>query len=119
MIEIQEGKSPETLEIKIMEKVSEADLDHLIPVMKAHIAETADPRLLLIMEEFGGWDSVGAFLDELNMEANYLQKYNRIALVGDQPWEKWMTKIRNIVTAHEIKFFPAASIQHARKWLDS
>jgi hypothetical protein len=54
MIEIQKGKTPETLEIKIMEKVSRTDLNHLIPVMKAHIAETADSRLLLIMEEFDG-----------------------------------------------------------------
>jgi hypothetical protein len=61
---------------------------------------------------------VSAFLDELDMEANYLQKFNRIALVGDQAWGEWMAKIRNILTSHEIRFFPAASIRHARKWLD-
>jgi len=117
MIDIQENKNPEILEVEIAETITRADMKHLLPVVEKHVTETTNPRLLLLLEEFNGWDSISTLWDELKMGKDYAKQFERIALVGDSPWQKWMMKIRVKVSPYNIKFFDPAEINHARNWL--
>ena len=41
----------------------------------------------------------------------------RIALVGDKVWEKWMAKICKPFTLAKLQYFDAKDIDAAWKWL--
>lgn len=118
MIDIQENPNSDVLEVKVIEKLSTADFDHLEPVLRKHIRESIRPRLLLKMEEFSGWDDASAFWKDLKVDTEFIGDFKRIALVGDARWEEWSAKLLNPVTATEIKFFKPEKIEHARKWLN-
>ena len=117
MIDVQNHKDDRLLEVKATETLTEADFDHVAPVLKKHTAENTEPRLLLVMEQFKGWENIASFWKDLQMDAEYLGQFDRIAIVGDAAWEEWLTKLLNPLTANEIKFFDPAEITHARKWL--
>lgn len=117
MIDIQKTKDDRLLEVKAVETLTEADFDHLAPVLKKHTTEKSTPRLLLIMEQFEGWENISSFWKDLRMDTEYLGQFDRIAVVGDAAWEEWLTKLLNPLTTNEIKFFDPARITHARKWL--
>ncbi len=119
MIDAQSNEQSDgLLEVKASEKLTKADLDHLEPVIEKYVAETIRPRLLLVMEEFDGWEDVGAFFKDLHMDSKYIGKFDRIAISGDAEWEALLTKMVNPLTSSEIKFFDLAKITQARKWLN-
>ena len=117
MIEIDNSPNTEILEVKAIETLSQSDFDHLRPVLEKHVAENTQPRLLLVMEEFKGWDDTKALWQDLKMDTKHINDFVRIALVGDAEWEKWMTKLVNPLTPNEIRFFKPGKIAHARRWL--
>ena len=117
MIDIQDSKVNDVLEIKVLEKLTNADFEHAEPVIEKHISESANPKLLLIMQEFSGWNDASAFWKDLKMDTEYIGEFDRIALVGDEEWEEWSAKLTNPVTSAEIEFFNLAEITDARKWL--
>lgn len=117
MIDVRDSSAPDVLEIKVTEKLSSADFDHLEPVLEKHIAESAHPKLLMIMEQFSGWDSPQALRKDLELDASYIGKFERIALVGDAKWEEWGTQLINPVTPAEMKFFNLEETQYALRWL--
>lgn len=117
MIDLQESANSDILELKVVEKMTGADLEHLEPVVKKHIKESDHPRLLILMEDFRGWEDAAAFWKDLKMDTEYITDFDRIALLGDADWEKWLTKLFEPVSPTEIKFFEPHQIEHARKWL--
>ena len=44
MIDIQENPNSDIIELKVIEKLSAADFDHLEPVLRKHIRESIRPR---------------------------------------------------------------------------
>ena len=117
MIDVRANQTPEVLEIKVTEKLSGADFDHLKPVIDTHIAESVHPKMLMIMEQFSGWDSAEAFWKDLKMDASYIGKFDCIAMIGDAKWEEWGTKLISPVLPAKIKFFKPEETAHARRWL--
>lgn len=117
MIDVQEIQTPDVLEVKVTEKLSSADFDHLKPVIEKHIAESAHPKMLMVMEQFSGWDSAKTFWKDLKMDASYIGKFDRIAMVGDAKWEEWGTKLISPVLPAKIKFFKPEETQYALRWL--
>lgn len=119
MIDVQSNEQSEgILEVKASEKLTKADLDHLESVVEKYVAETIRPRLLLVMEEFGGWKDAGAFFKDLKMDSKYIGEFERIAVIGDAGWKAMLTKMINPLTSSEMKFFEHAEITQARRWLN-
>ncbi|MEO5719471.1 MAG: STAS/SEC14 domain-containing protein [Chthoniobacterales bacterium] len=100
------------IQVRVSQKLTQADYDDLIPRWEASIAREGSTRLLLLMEDFHGWDLRAAW-DDFRFEARHAAKVERVALVGDQSWEKWMTKLGSFFVDDQVKYFDAAQIQEA------
>ena len=85
----EEGK---IVHVRVSGKLTQADYDKLIPAWERIIANAGAMRLLLVMEDFHGWE-LGAAWDDLRFEMKHRNSVERVAMVGDKAWEKWMTKI--------------------------
>ena len=80
------------------------------------MAKEGKVRLLAHFHDFHGWD-MHAMWDDVKFAAAHYTKIERIAMVGDKAWEKWMTVVGKPFTMAKIRYFDAAQIDAAWKWL--
>lgn len=106
MIEVNTKTDKDILAIKATGKLTKGDLDDLVPVLKKHISASKDPHLIMILEDFKGWEDTAAFWKDLQLDVEYIGHFDRIAVVGDQKWEEWGTRLVDPITKEELKFFP-------------
>jgi hypothetical protein len=55
----------------------------------------------------GGWIGIRHF--------NHVE---RIAMIGDKQWEKWMAKLCKPFTTAAVRYFPRAQSDKARQWIE-
>jgi len=118
MIEVNENTNRGVLALKASGKLTEQDLDELVPLLKRHIAESDDPHLLMIMEDFKGWKDAAAFWKDLQLDAEYIGYFDRIAIVGEKKWQEWGTRLMDPVIKEEMKFFPIDKVEDAWDWIE-
>lgn len=77
----------------------------------------AKPRLLVIGEDFAGWER-GADWDDLDFLFSHSGEIARIAVVADPRWEVQALAFAGAgVRQAPVKFFPANELAQARSWL--
>ncbi len=97
-------------------KLHDSDYKEFVPQIEELIEQKGKVRLLVKFESFQGWDLHAAW-DDMKFGIKHYRDMERIALVGDKEWEKWMLKLSKPFTAAEVMFFPADEIDAAWNWL--
>jgi hypothetical protein len=116
MIERLEQGSDKVLGFKLSGKLHDADYQHFVPAIDAVVAQHGKARLLAWFHDFQGWD-MHALWDDIKFSTTHCSKIEKIALVGEKKWEEWMAKVCKPFTMAQIKYFDAADIDSAWKWL--
>lgn len=116
MIEQLPGGSEKVLAFKLSGKLHDGDYAKFVPVIDAAVAKQGKVRLLAQFQDFHGWD-LHALWDDIKFSATHCSAVERIALVGDRQWEKWMAGVCKPFTRATIRYFDAADIDSARAWL--
>src|SRR5262245_58055786 len=104
MIEQFESASPRVLSVKISGKLHDADYKQFVPLVDAAIAHEGKVRLLAQFHDFHGWD-LHALWDDIKFATTHCTKIERIALVGDRAWEKWMAAVCKPFTMAKVRYF--------------
>ena len=116
MIEPLPGSSEKVLGFKLSGKLHDEDYKKFVPLVDAAVAKGGKVRLLAQFEDFHGWD-LHALWDDIKFSTTHCLKIERIALVGDKTWEKWMAKVCKPFTMAKIKYFNAGDVNAAWAWL--
>jgi len=116
MIEQLKTESPKILAFKMSGKLHDDDYKKFVPLVDAAIATEGKVRLFAQFHDFQGWD-MHALWDDIKFSTTHCTKIERIALVGDRKWEKWMAKVCKPFTMASIKYFDASEVDAAWKWL--
>jgi hypothetical protein len=116
MIEPLQSNAPNILGFRLSGKLHDGDYKHFVPAIDTALAQHGKVRLLAQFHDFHGWD-VRAVWDDIKFSATHCTKIDRIALVGDKTWEKWMAKVCKPFTMAKIQYFEAADIEKAWQWL--
>ncbi len=116
MIEQLSLGSDQVLGFKLSGKLHDEDYQNFVPLVDAAIAKHAKVRLLAQFHDFQGWD-LHALWDDIKFSTTHCTKIDRIALVGDKTWEKWMAKVCKPFTMAKLRYFEASEIDAARAWL--
>ena len=75
------------------------------------------PRLLVILENFEGWER-GADWNDLDFLISHGGKISKIAIIGEPRWETLAPAFAGAgVRRAPVKFFPSAELEQARSWL--
>jgi hypothetical protein len=117
MIDVLNGTSENVLGFKLSGKLHDADYKSFVPKVDAAIAEQGKVRILAQFHDFHGWDAK-ALWDDIKFSTTHCTKVERIALVGEKKWEEWMAKVCKPFTMAKIKYFDAADLEKAWKWLE-
>jgi hypothetical protein len=82
-----------------------------------HIDTGSKPRLLVILENFEGWER-GADWNDLDFMISHGGKISKIAIVAEPRWETLALAFAGAgVRRAPVKFFPPNELEQARNWL--
>ena len=116
MIEQLSGLPEHSVGFKLSGKLHDEDYKQFVPLVDAKIAKDGKVNVLVQFQDFHGWDA-HALWDDIKFATTHCTKFDKIALVGETTWEKWMAKVCEPFTMAKIQYFNAADIDKARAWL--
>src|SRR5438045_2417092 len=99
--EILHGK---ILEVDLHGKLNREDYEKLGPSVEKMIRQHGKIRILVTMHDFDGWDA-GALWEDLKWDAKHFNDIERLAIVGEENWQKWMAGFCNAFTTAEVRYF--------------
>jgi hypothetical protein len=112
--EIVHGK---ILEVNLHGKLGRRDFDRLVPDTERLIRQYGKIRILVTLREFHGWN-LGALWDEIKWEAKHFNDVERIAIVGDESWHRFMAGLCKPFTTASVRFFKLDQLDNAHRWLN-
>ena len=116
MIEKISESSENVIGFKLIGDITKADYDVLVPEVQALVQQGENARLLLDMTEFK-WEKVSAWGADMNFGREFRKNLEKMAIVGDKKWEKWITKVAAPFYAGEAKYYHSDEIESAWAWL--
>ncbi len=102
--------------ITLSGEVRSEDYQEMVPELEAHINTFGPLRLLLVLEHMEGFEP-GALLRDLRFDTKHLNDFERVAVVGDERWQEWGTKLGGSLTEAEVRFFEPTHTSEARQWV--
>ena len=111
--ELAEAK---VLEVKASGKLSKEDYALFVPAVDRMIEQIGKVKFLFVMHDFHGWE-MGAVWEDTKFGMKHFRDIEKIAMVGDKTWEKWMATICRPFTMSAIKYFDVSEEEAAREWL--
>jgi len=103
--------------MRISDTLSKADLEAAANDLQPFIQANQHLNVLILMENFRGWESVSAFLKDLKIDTQANQYIDRIAMVGQSEWEEWLAWFSKAFVRGELKYFERAQLDKAWAWV--
>ena len=116
MIEILKTESDKIIAFKMSGKLHDEDYKKFVPSVEAAIETHGKVRMLAQFHDFHGWD-MHALWDDIKFATKHCTHIERIAMVGENTWEKWMAKVCKPFTLARIRYFDADEVDEALAWL--
>ncbi|MDX1964733.1 MAG: STAS/SEC14 domain-containing protein [Pirellulales bacterium] len=117
MISLQSSSDAKYLSVKLSGKLHDEDYKLFTPFID-DAAKSGKVRLLVEFHDFQGWD-LHALWDDIKFSTTHCTKLEKIALVGDKTWEKYMASVCKPFTMAKIQYFDASQLAQAQAWLDA
>jgi len=115
-LRIIENDDSNIIEIEISGKLVASDFQSLESIFRRIVKQTGRIRILFRMREFHGWEPI-AFWDEVKFDLKHFGDIERLAMVGDKQWQKFLGVFGRPFTAAEIRYFDESELPAARVWL--
>ncbi len=116
MIEQLPETGDKVLGFRLSGTLHDEDYKKFVPLIDEAVAKDGKVRLLAEFHDFHGWDA-HALWDDIKFSTTHCTKIEKIALVGETKWEKWMASVCKPFTMAKIKSFDAGDAASARAWL--
>jgi len=104
------------IEIEISGKLVASDFQSLESIFRRLVKQNGRIRILFRMRDFHGWEPI-AFWDEVKFDLKHFGDIERLAMVGDKQWQKFLGVFGRPFTAAEIRYFDESELPAARVWL--
>ena len=116
-IEYMEQAGSNVLHVKVTGTLQESDYEQFVPVVEGIIKTHGKVRVLVEMTDFEGWDFKGLW-EDIKFDAKHFNDIERVAMVGEEKWQKWMTSFCKPFTTAEVRFFPPDQLEEAKAWVE-
>jgi hypothetical protein len=116
LLEEAPTKAHEIIEIQVTGKLTKEDYRRFVPRIEEMIAQHGKVRILFEMLDFHGWKA-GALWEDVKFDFKHFSDIDRVAIVGNQRWQKVMVIFCKPFTAAKVHFFDFTRLEEARSWL--
>ncbi len=110
-----EDSTAPMVEIRVVGRVTQHDMDEILPKLEAAIAMHGTIRLVEVLESFQGFDPT-TILDGIKFDLNHLTDVTHAAVVSDIPWIGMMTRAASMVLPVSVRVFGMDQLDEARDW---
>jgi hypothetical protein len=101
---------------RVVGTITKDDYAAMVPDVEALVKKEGKINFLLDMTQFK-WEKVSAWGADWGFGREFRNQIERLAIVGDKKWEKWLTKLAEPFYAGEGKYFTSAEMDDAWDWL--
>jgi hypothetical protein len=115
---VDESVHDKFLEVDLHGRLTRADYETFVPEIEKQILNRGTIRLLVTMHNFHGWNA-WALWEEIKWDAQHFNDIQRVAIVGEKSWQKWMTGICQQFTTASVRYFTPDQLDQAREWLNT
>jgi len=106
-----------TIAVRASGKLSHEDYQAFLPKLEEQIKELGKVSILFELDDFQGWD-LQAAKDDFKFGMGHLDDLERIAIVGDKAWERWMIlMVKPFMPSDNVRYFDRDNLQDAWDWL--
>ena len=105
------------LEFHLHGRLSRTDFEKFVPETERLIRASVEIRLLVILHDFHGWDA-GALWEDIKWDVKHFHRIERLAIVGEKTWHKWMTGFSRPFATTEVRYFTLEELPAARAWIN-
>lgn len=103
-------------EIRLVGRLTENDMNHIVPKLEAFITKHGKIRLIEIIERFEGLDPT-TVLDGMKFDMKHLSDVTHAAVVSDMAWIGFMTRAAAAMMPLTVRVFGMDQIDEARDWI--
>ncbi|MGD0463898.1 MAG: STAS/SEC14 domain-containing protein [Tepidisphaeraceae bacterium] len=115
-IEVSAENDGKLLVIRMTGKLHKDDYQHFVPIVEKAVQKNGKVRMLVQMHNFHGWDA-GALWEDVKFDLQHFNHIERLAVVGEKTWEKWMAMFCKAFTTATIRYFSSEHTDEARAWI--
>jgi len=101
---------------KLHGTLHDEDYRQFVPQIESILTSRGKVRLFIQLEDFHGWDLHAAW-DDLKFSISHYSDFERIAIVGNRKWEKWMAALCKPFTRARVMYFDQSQVEEAWNWL--
>ncbi|MGX9460203.1 STAS/SEC14 domain-containing protein [Shewanella sp. A14] len=106
-----------TIAIRASGQLTREDYQSFLPQLEEQINQLDKVSLLFEFDNFSGWD-FDAIKDDFNFGMKHIHDFDRIAMVGDKSWERWIAILaKPFLSSSEVRYFNRENLQDAWDWL--
>lgn len=116
MFEKMDESAGNVVGYRIAGRITREDYEALTPEVEALVEQEGNIRLLLDMEGFE-WEEMKAWGADFKFGRQFREKIDKLAIVGDKRWEKWLAAVADPFYAREAEFFKTDDRHAAWEWL--
>jgi len=102
--------------VRVSGKLSHEDYQAFLPQLESLIKPNEKIALLIELDDFHGVD-LSAMKDDFFFGMKHGDSFEKVAIVGDKKWQKWMTLLSSPFLKGEIKYFNRIALQDGWDWL--
>jgi hypothetical protein len=116
-IQLTEKDGGKLLEVDVSGKLTGDDYKNFVPEFERLVNQNGKVSVLFNMTDFHGWEA-GALWDDIKFDLKHFSDIKRLAMIGDQKWEKAMSAFCQPFTTASIRYFDRAALADARAWAE-
>jgi universal stress protein A len=117
MSKIIDKTSDNVIGIRLSGKLSEEDYDCIEQRLHERLQQHGKLRLLIDMDDFEGWESLGALWEDLKLDVRHNNDIERLAMLGEKGWQRWMTLLSQPFVKGTMRYFDRKDLATAWVWL--
>lgn len=116
MFKITSKPESNVVAVKIGAAVTKEDYDLALPHLEDKIKSHGKVRLYCEIDNVSTITSE-AIKEDLKFDIKHLTDFEKVAIIGERGWEKWLTKIGSVFTSAEVRYYEPQQKAEAMKWV--
>lgn len=113
---VQLNSDEKILYMVVSGKLTNHDFDKIALLVSSKLKKFGKIRLYYEMKDYEGW-TFQAFWRDLYMDLKYRNKVEKIAMVGEKFWEKWMADLIKPLSPADVRFYGPHQKEEAKEWI--
>ncbi len=115
-IELEGSSWENVLTMRLSGKLTKEDYERFVPEIERMMKAHDKVRILVSLEDFHGWTAAAAW-EDTKFGMRHFSDIERIAIVGEEAWEKGMALLLKPFTKAKVKYFDASQMTAAKTWI--